>query len=87
VEVRIKELTKNEIATLIELAEKNKPVTKSELKNYVSSLTWYFITSSLARKGLIQNDGIRGQFKVWKLTEKGKKVASLLKQLEQVLVW
>jgi len=77
----ISDLTEKDIKFLIELLEK-KRLTKKEQTAYVSPLAYYLGTWALRDAGLIRTDGLdQRRRNIWVLTEKGEKIAKLLKQL------
>lgn len=62
------------------------PITKNSQKIYISSLGYYRAISTLKKFGLIECVGVdKNNRKIWKLTEKGKKFVSLIKEIKKLL--
>jgi len=63
------------------------PITRNNQSLYVSALGYYKAISFLKKHGLIECIGVdKNNQKIWKLTEKGKKFVSLLKEIKTLLM-
>jgi len=79
--MKLSDLRERDINFLIELLEK-KRVTKRDQRSYPNSFAFYLATWSLKDMGLIKQDGIDNKRRIiWTLTEKGERIAKILKQL------
>jgi len=57
-----------------------------ETRFYATYLGWYKASKTLKEKGIIEEKGIdnKGR-KIWGLTDKGKKIVELLKELRELI--
>jgi len=69
---------------LLEFDEK--PKSWKDAKIYLTYMGWYKAQKFFKEKGIIVEDGVdkRGR-KLWKLTDKGKRLVELLKEIEGLL--
>jgi predicted transcriptional regulator len=72
--------SKNRIKFLLEIFERGYHTRKTQ-KIWDSLLAYYLSTWILRNNGLIKEDGFEGNHKRWTLTEKGKKLVKLIKEI------
>jgi len=60
-------------------------VTRKDQPYFMSSIGYYLAISYLKKRGLIEVNRKKGNTKYWKLTEKGRRLAKLLIELEKVV--
>ncbi|MEM1543728.1 MAG: hypothetical protein QW795_03500 [Candidatus Bathyarchaeia archaeon] len=73
------------IAQLLLQIDKDGYITRKTQKVYLSMIGFFIAMKWLKEKELIFNDGFdKNNFKIWKLTKKGKEVVECLKKIEEL---
>lgn len=77
-------LNNRTITIILNLDEK--PQSWKDMKLYFSYMGWNNVRKMLVDKGIIEESGIdeKGR-KIWKLTNKGKKLAYYIKKIKELL--
>ena len=74
------------IEQLLLQIDREKFVTRKTQKVYLSTIGFFIALKYLKEKELVYSDGVdEKNYKIWKLTEKGKELVKLLKKIEELV--